>query len=51
MKYEIITAATPSVLSIRINKFLKEGYLLQGGVASGRLNGNYIFTQAITKSS
>jgi len=49
MKYKIVVEETYPELETEVNKLLKEGWKLQGGVSHSVAGIRYCFTQAIVK--
>lgn len=50
MKYKIVEESSKDYLEIEINKLLREGYTLQGGICISYSQGNHkIYSQALVK--
>ena len=51
MKYQIVETSSAKSLEAHINRFLAEGWKLQGGVSSVYNASGYYYMQAIVKES
>jgi hypothetical protein len=50
MKYILVEATSPKELMVRVNDFLGEGYICQGGISVAcHYSGSIYYTQAMIK--
>jgi len=52
MKYILVEATNPKELMVRVNDFLSEGYVCQGGISVAcHYSGSVYYTQAMIKEA